>query len=321
MALIDCPECGGQVSTQADKCPHCGAPPPDPEQAVREALRQAAKDTEAERMGRDLRKPAKKKPWHSGLIPVLTVFGAILALVWMASGKDNARTPAAATTSTPTQRQTPTRPATPSKTKTVAQELREYHWTDATEDEYREYCRNGRCKLQTVFVLGVERYKGNVFVTLGDVANEKRFDAQLRNPKTAKLYGQNFAATVTCQPPYAHIKDPATELYFRNCRHNPRAPPYDIDAEMAEQNERMANRSEFSFTVEGYDGSMLYGYRKALGTTTNFAIKLNNARTSVQLPPGWTVYVVCFDEMQLYNTQIGTLRKHSDCNQLRGERP
>ena len=27
MALIDCPECGGNVSDKAVACPHCGAPP------------------------------------------------------------------------------------------------------------------------------------------------------------------------------------------------------------------------------------------------------------------------------------------------------
>lgn len=26
MALIDCPECGGKVSTKAENCPHCGYP-------------------------------------------------------------------------------------------------------------------------------------------------------------------------------------------------------------------------------------------------------------------------------------------------------
>ena len=26
MALKDCPECSGQVSTDADRCPHCGYP-------------------------------------------------------------------------------------------------------------------------------------------------------------------------------------------------------------------------------------------------------------------------------------------------------
>ena len=26
MALIDCPECGGEVSNLADRCPKCGAP-------------------------------------------------------------------------------------------------------------------------------------------------------------------------------------------------------------------------------------------------------------------------------------------------------
>lgn len=28
MALTDCKECGRQVSTEADKCPHCGRPAP-----------------------------------------------------------------------------------------------------------------------------------------------------------------------------------------------------------------------------------------------------------------------------------------------------
>lgn len=26
MSLVQCPECGGAVSTKADKCPHCGLP-------------------------------------------------------------------------------------------------------------------------------------------------------------------------------------------------------------------------------------------------------------------------------------------------------
>ena len=26
MALIKCPECNGDVSSEADKCPHCGKP-------------------------------------------------------------------------------------------------------------------------------------------------------------------------------------------------------------------------------------------------------------------------------------------------------
>ena len=26
MALIKCPECNGQVSSEADRCPHCGKP-------------------------------------------------------------------------------------------------------------------------------------------------------------------------------------------------------------------------------------------------------------------------------------------------------
>lgn len=31
MALIKCPECGKEVSTQAGKCPNCGAPIDDPD--------------------------------------------------------------------------------------------------------------------------------------------------------------------------------------------------------------------------------------------------------------------------------------------------
>ncbi|MEX2399854.1 MAG: zinc-ribbon domain-containing protein [Rhodothermales bacterium] len=27
MALVECRECGRDVSDEADKCPHCGAPP------------------------------------------------------------------------------------------------------------------------------------------------------------------------------------------------------------------------------------------------------------------------------------------------------
>jgi hypothetical protein len=35
MALIKCAECGGQVSSQAFACPHCGAPVPDDQGAAK----------------------------------------------------------------------------------------------------------------------------------------------------------------------------------------------------------------------------------------------------------------------------------------------
>ncbi len=42
VSLIECWECGGAVSTQADRCPHCGAPPPsETETEILETVRTA----------------------------------------------------------------------------------------------------------------------------------------------------------------------------------------------------------------------------------------------------------------------------------------
>lgn len=359
MVLIACPECSTEVSSAAPSCPKCGYPVAQAVERVRSKMSvgpsESATDEKATRWTkvrqwydrevepqframepdpqesqRELRKRNDKRDW--GRLAGAAVVVLVIVAVVDRCGRDPTSEPVATVEPGSQSRgwvEGGNRPSSiklapgrrRASPKTRAEKVQQIYWTDASEDEYRQHCQGGRCKLQSFYVLGVERYKGNVFVAFGDAISEKRFDGQLRNPKTAKLYGPNFVATVTCQPPYKRIKDPDTELYFRNCRHNPKVPPWDMDAEMAEHSTRMANRSKFSFTVEGYDGNMLYGYRKFLGETMNFAIKLNNASTAARLPSGWTVYVVCFDEMQLHSTQIGPLRKHSDCNQLRGERP
>ena len=86
MALINCVECGKQMSDQAAACPHCGHPNPalaEPKAAPETADEQRARISGASKKDGD-EKPAKKNGCLTGclsLFVLVVIFGAIGSLI------------------------------------------------------------------------------------------------------------------------------------------------------------------------------------------------------------------------------------------------
>ena len=103
MSVLQCPECGGKVSTKADKCPHCGAPPPaDARQPIKnqhgnwDALREwyereidPTRSQPETRSHSEIKRVSRTKDFGRLLVAAIGVWVVILVVIAVISGSDD----------------------------------------------------------------------------------------------------------------------------------------------------------------------------------------------------------------------------------------
>ena len=82
MALIVCPECGKQVSDQAESCPHCGYPIP---KYIAEQKKQAELEEKAKKAAEEFaakKEKAEKKPVSTRIKIIIAVCAVVFYLTY-----------------------------------------------------------------------------------------------------------------------------------------------------------------------------------------------------------------------------------------------